>query len=156
MLGGGAGSINLNGEYYSGNETGGINTQNYIVPQKKVLREFMYSLDFTRMYRFTDYSGTPPDAFSNALAENGKQYALYLFHGAYEGEWGAHFMLKPGNWNDTLTLNDVSAGDYLVEWIDPASGAVKGSEHLSRPGGNLQLITPSYSIDIALRISRDK
>jgi hypothetical protein len=156
MLGGGAGNINLNGEYYSGHETGGLNTQNYIVPQRKVLREFMYSLDFTRMSRFTDYSGTPPDAFSNALAENGKQYALYLFHGAYEGEWGAHFMLKPGNWHDTLTLNGIPAGAYFVEWIDPVSGAVKGSEKLTWAGGNLQLITPSYSIDTALRMFRDK
>jgi hypothetical protein len=156
MLGRGAGSINLNGEYYRGQETGGLNTQKYIVPQKKVLHEFMYSLDFIKMSSFTDYSGTPPDAFSNAIAENGKQYALYLFHGAYDGEWGMHFIPNPGNYRDILTLNAVPAGAYMVEWIDPASGSVKGSEHLTWAGGNLQVITPSYPIDIVLRICKDK
>ena len=35
MLGGGAGCINLNGEFRRGQESGGINTQSYIVPQRK-------------------------------------------------------------------------------------------------------------------------
>jgi len=156
MLGGGAGSINLNGEYYREHETGDMNTQNFIVPQKKVLHEFMYSLDFVGMSRFIDFIGTPPDAFSSAIVENGKQYAVYIFHGAYEGEWGAHFMPKPGNYRDTLTLNAIPAGAYFVEWIDPASGAVKGSESLTWAGGNLKVITPLYPIDIALRICKNK
>jgi len=156
MLGGGAGSINLNGEYYRGHETGGVNTQSQITPQKKVLKEFMNNLDLTGLSRFTNFSGIPKDAFSNALAENGKQYALYIFHGAYEGEWGAHFMPKPGNYRDTLTLNAIPAGVLFVEWIDPASGAVKGSESLTWAGGNLQVITPPYPIDIALWIGKHK
>ncbi len=156
MLGGGAGSINLNGEYYRGHETGGMNTQKSIVPQRKVLHEFMVGLDFVGMSRFFDFSVTSHDAFSNAIAENGKQYAFYIFHGAYEGEWGAHFMPKPGNYRDTLTLNAIPAGTYFVEWIDPASGAVKNSERLIWAGGNLQVITPPYAIDIALRISKNK
>ncbi len=40
MLGGGAGNINLNGEYYRGNEAGAANTQNQIVPQRNILKEF--------------------------------------------------------------------------------------------------------------------
>jgi hypothetical protein len=53
-------------------------------------------------------------------------------------------------------LNDIPAGVYFVEWIDPISGVVKGSERLTWAGGNLKVITPPYPIDIALRICRDK
>jgi hypothetical protein len=156
MLGGGAGSINLNGEYYRGHETGGVNTQSKIVPQKKVLKDFMNNLDLTGLSRFENFSGIPKGAFASALAENGKQYALYLFHGAYEGEWGAHFIPKPGNYNDTLTLNDIPEGIYFVEWIDPVSGALKSSERITWAGGNLKVIIPPYPIDIALRICNYK
>ena len=45
MLGGGAGCISLNGEYYRGQETGGSDTQSRIVPEKKILRDFMDSLN---------------------------------------------------------------------------------------------------------------
>jgi hypothetical protein len=154
MLGGGAGCINLNGELFRGQETGGMNTQTYIVPQKKVLIEFMNSLDFVKMSRFIDYTLSPSDMFSSAIAEEGKQYAVYIFHGTYEGEWGAHFMPEPGNYRDTLIFNSIPAGAYSVEWIDPTSGTVKSSENLKWAGGNLRLITPLYSIDLVLRIGK--
>ena len=41
MLGGGAGFIHLNGEYYRGQETGGLDTKTRIAPEKKILRDFM-------------------------------------------------------------------------------------------------------------------
>ncbi|HAQ18573.1 MAG TPA: hypothetical protein DCR40_04975 [Prolixibacteraceae bacterium] len=63
-------------------------------------------------------------------------------------------MPNPGNYKDTLTLNSVPAGKYNLEWIDPISGKEKNSENLNRAGGNLQLKTPVYSIDIAMRMNR--
>lgn len=78
-----------------------------------------------------------------------------------EGWW---FMLGGGAgcinlngefYRDTLTLNAVPAGAYSVEWIDPASGAIKMSERLVSEGGNLKLITPPYSLDIASRINKN-
>lgn len=153
MLGGGAGCINLNGEFYRGQEAGGSITQNQIVPQKKVLKEFMDSLDLTGLSRFTDFSGTPSGAFCNALAGKGKQYAFYLFHGEYESEWGSHWMAKPGNYQDSLTFNAIPAGKYHLEWIDPASGRVKNADTLNWTGGDLLLKTPVYSLDIALRMT---
>jgi hypothetical protein len=131
-----------------------VNTQTYIVPQKKVLIEFMNSLDFVKMSRFIDYTISTSGMFSNAIAEEENQYALYIFHGTYEGEWGAHFMPESGNYQDTLTLNSIPAGAYLVEWIDPTSGTVKSSESLKWAGGNLRLITPLYSVDLALRMCK--
>lgn len=153
MLGGGAGCINLNGEFYRGQESGGAITQNQIVPEKKALKDFMNSLDLSGLSRFTNFSGTPSGAFCNALAATGKQYAFYLFHGAYESEWGSHFVPKTGNYQDTLTLNAVPTGKYKIEWIDPALGTMKSTENMDWTGGDLQLKTPVYLIDIALRIT---
>jgi hypothetical protein len=155
MLGGGAGCINLNGEFYRGQETGSVNTQSYIVPQKKVLKDFMDSFDLAGLSRFTDFSGTPSDAFCNILAEDGKQYALYIFHGAYEGDWGAHFIPEPGNFRDTLILNKIPAGNYFLEWIEPSTGTIKDSEKLNWAGGNLTLKTPAYTLDIAMRMRKN-
>jgi len=65
-------------------------------------------------------------------------------------------MPKPGNYRDTLILNTVPAGTYSAEWIDPTTGVVKSSEKLRCEEGNIRLITPPYSIDIALRILKQK
>jgi hypothetical protein len=155
MLSGGAGCINLNGEFHHGQETGGSNTQSYIIPQKKILKDFMNSFDLAGLSRFTDFSGSPSDAFCNILAEQGKQYGLYIFHGAYEGEWGAHFIYRSGNYRDTLILNKIPPGSYTIEWIDPLSGSVKDSEKLEWDGGKLKLITPEYSVDLAMRMHKN-
>jgi len=155
MLGGGAGCINLNGEFYRGNESGGVNTKTKIDPQKKILIEFMNSLDLNALSRYTNFSGTPSDAFCNALSENGKQYAFYMFHGSYDNEWGASFVPETGNFRDTLTLNNIPSGAYSAVWIDPVSGAVKMSESVVSNGGNLRLITPDYPLDIALRVRKN-
>jgi hypothetical protein len=114
----------------------------------------MSSLDLKGLSRFTDFSGTPPDAFCNILAEKGKQYALYIFHGAYEGDWGANFIPDPGNYLDTLILNNIPAGDYFLEWIDPSSGSVKTTEKLNFKGGDQIIKTPGYSMDMALRMRK--
>ncbi len=156
MLGGGAGCINLNGEFHRGQEEGASNTQSFIVPQKKALKEFMNSFDLAGLSRFTDFKGTPSDAFCNVLAENGKQYALYIFHGAYEGEWGAHFIPQQGKYQDTLYMNNIPEGNYTIEWIDPSSGFIRKSDKLSWTGGSLELNTPEFTLDIALRMRNNQ
>jgi hypothetical protein len=59
---------------------------------------------------------------------------------------------NPASYCDTLTINNVPAASYTVEWTDPVSGKIKGSEILKWKGGDLKLITPLYSLDIALCI----
>ncbi len=153
MLSGGAGTINLNGEYYRKHETGGSITQKQIVPQRKVLKEFMNSLDLINLSPFAGFSGLPSDAICKALAQPGKQYAFYLFHGAPESGWGAHFTAKPGNYHETIGINAVPEGKYKIEWIEPVSGKIIQTENLSCKGGNLDLKTPEYKLDLALRIT---
>jgi hypothetical protein len=152
MLRGGAGFINLNGEYSRGSETGGPDTRERILPQKKALKDFMDSLHLAGMERFTDFTGVPSGAVMSGIAERGKQYAFYLFRATDDGKWGAHFVATRGTYRDTVTLKAVPAGTYTLEWIAPASGAVMGTSSVTWAGGDLTVTTPSYSIDVALRM----
>ena len=154
MLGGGAGCINLNGEFFRGNEMGGLNTQTIIIPQKKILKDFMNSLDLKGLTRFNDFSFNTLNSKCNILADPGKQYAMYLFHGDFEGEWGAHFVPQNGNYQDTVILNQVPAGEYDTEWLEPSNGQIIKSETLSSGGGKVTLATPGYQLDIALKMTR--
>ena len=151
MVGGGAGHINLNGEYYRGQETGGDDTHNGIIPQKKVLRDFLTSFDFVLMSRLTDFTA-PKDAIVSTMAENGKQYALYIFHGWLKNH--SFWVGTPGDYQDEIALNTIPAGTYRLEWIDPATGAVKHTETRTHVGAKLVLKTPAYSMDLALRMRR--
>jgi hypothetical protein len=152
LVGGGAGTINLNGEYHRGQETGGADTREEIVPQRKALKDFVEGFDLARLARFDGVAGVPADAFASALAEPGKQYAVYLFHAKGDGQWGAHFVATPGTWRDTVTLKAVPAGRYRLEWVDPVSGGVRASDTVRWGGGDLALTTPPYFIDVALRM----
>jgi hypothetical protein len=154
MLGGGAGIINLNGEFYHGQESGGNGTRNQIVPQRKMLKEFMNSLDLTGMSRFTDFSVADTSVICNGLAESGEQYAIYLFHGSWDSDWGCSFLPEAGNYNDTVTINKMPAGSYTVEWIDPVTGTIINTVNINFEGGDYQISSPSYMLDIVLRINK--
>ena len=156
LLGGGAGVINLNGEFHRGQETGGADTRERIVPQRKILRKFMESLNLSSIGRFTGLSGVPSGAFASALATPGKEYAVYLFHAKEEGAWGAHFVATPADYTDSLTLKAVQAGRYRLDWVDPPSGKFVESKSIDWPGGDLQVTTPAYTLDIALHIIRQR
>ena len=61
-------------------------------------------------------------------------------HHAFAAEFDAS---KPITLHGTVTK---------VEWINPASGATVASENFRHDGGNRALSTPTYNVDIALRI----
>jgi len=152
LLGGGAGTINLNGEYHRGQERGGPDTRDRILPQRKVLKNFVEGFDLTSMMRFDGVTGVPTGAHASALAAPGRQYAVYLFHASDDGKWGAHFVATPGRYRDTLTLKAVAAGTYRLEWVDPVTGVVRASDTVRWRGGDLALTTPAHSVDVALRM----
>ncbi|MCX8107340.1 MAG: DUF4038 domain-containing protein [Verrucomicrobiae bacterium] len=154
MLRGGAGFINLNGEYYRGNETGGDLTKKYLIPQKMILRQFLESFDLLSMKPFAEVKLPASGGQAVALAEPGRQYAVYLFRAGDDGQWGAHFSAKPGSYQDTLVIEKVPPGTYKVEWLDPTSGITLQTQSSHWNGGDLCLTSPIYSLDIALRIVR--
>ena len=110
------------------------------------------------MEKFTGFSVSATGSFARAIAESGKQYALYLFHGDRKwSEWpqGAtsdRFNVNLGWFRDTVNI-DLPRGEYRVEWINPSSGSLIDSSNQSWTGGNLILLTPRYYTDIALKIN---
>ncbi len=160
MLGGLAGLIHLNADFSTTNPSAqGTSTQNEILPQKRALMNFMLSLDFVRMTKYTGFRVADPEALARAIAAPGEQYALYLFHGSRQWEeWSqgptaSRFNVNANWFTDTVTLN-VPPGFYRVEWVNPSSGAVIASTSLESKGGDTDLRTPRYFVDIALRMKR--
>jgi len=160
MLGGLAGFIQLNSDFSVTNSSGkGTSTQDTILPQKRVLKNFMYSLDFVKMKRFTDYSVADTGVISSAIAENGQQYAAYLFHGWRKWEdwpqgWSASRVnTVVGKFTDTLKVI-LPEGHYKAEWVCPVNGFVINSVEVTGSGSPVNLVTPEYKTDIALRLKR--
>lgn len=162
LLGGGAGFMEFNDDYDSQAPEGREETQT-ILHQKKLLMDFMDGLDLVRMRRYRDFEGVAKDpgredsaatAWASAIAEPGKQYALYISRSRVRTvpHGPGYYEVAPGAWQDSLALNNVPAGRYQVDWVNPADLAVVRSATLEHPGGSLRLPGPKYAIDLVLRI----
>jgi len=105
--------------------------------QFKILKDFVHALDFIRMRPMPEIvlGGVPDKGAVHVLATPGKAYALYLTGGAQA----------------TLTL-DLPAGKYRAEWVNPRTGEVDKSEGLDHVGNKVELASPPYAEDVALRI----
>ncbi len=159
MVGGLAGMIHLNAEFSTSNPSAkGTSTENQILPQKRVLTEFIRSFDLLKMTKFTGFRVTDSRALAAGIAQPGKQYALYMFHGTRkweqwpQGPTASRFNIDLGWFADTVSI-ELPRGTYSIAWINPATGAViaSGAKELSRD--ELILETPRYYTDIALKIS---
>jgi hypothetical protein len=160
MLGGLAGFIQLDSDFSTDNPSArGTSTQDTILPQKRVLMNFMNSLDFCRMEKFTGFSVSDSLVLARGIAETGQQYALYLFHGTRkweewpQGATASRFNVDMDWFRDTISI-DVPSGKYRVEWINPASGENIETAVHEWEGGCIVLQTPRYFADIALRMKR--
>ena len=110
--------------------------------QLQYLKQFIYSLPFTRMKpdNYVIKGGLPEGATGRALAEKGSAYAIYLR--------GGH---QPAN----LRV-DLPAGSYRAEWLHPRSGRTEPPVVLRHPGGIATLTSPEYLEDVALKIVKAK
>ena len=159
MLGGLAGLIHLNADFSVSNPSAqGTSTEKEILPQKRVLIDFMRSMDFVKMAKFTGFKVSDAGAFARGIAEPGKQYALYLFHGTRkwekwpQGPTASRFNVDLAWFGDTVSIA-LPRGSYSITWINPTTGAVIASGRQASSGGELILETPRYYTDIALRIN---
>jgi hypothetical protein len=158
MLGGLAGFIQLNSDFSTSNPSAkGTGTLDTILPQKRVLMNFMKSLDFVKMEKFTIFSVADSGVLARGIAESGKQYAIYLFHGSRkweewpQGPTASRLNVTNGWFTDTVRVN-VPEGRYKIDWINPVSGFVVGTDSQDSNGALLVLTTPKYFIDLVLRI----
>ena len=83
------------------------------------------------------HGGLPAKGRARVLSEPGKQYAVYFFGGP---------SAKP--------LLALPAGEYLTEWLSPVTGKVLQSEAITAKGMPVELASPKFDPDIALRIKR--
>lgn len=105
--------------------------------QMKTLRDFIHRFDFIKMKpaRSIVKGGVPEKGRVQVLAEEGRQYALYLFGG-----------------NQADLALEVPAGEYTVEWVHPLTGRSETAAPVAHGGGRMVLRTPRYEQDIALRL----
>jgi hypothetical protein len=159
MLGGLAGIIHLNSDFSTANPSAtGTSTEKDILPQKRVLMNFMQSLDFIKMAKFTGFRIADSEALARGIAEPGKQYAIYMFHGNRkwdnwsQGPTANRFNVDVNWFTDTVSI-DIPPGTYSIQWIEPATGAVIASGARKPSSKALVLETPRYHMDIALKIN---
>ena len=109
--------------------------------QLAILKEFVDSFDFIKMAPDDSVirGQLPAKVTARALAEKGKQYAVYVRGEGLNG----------------LAL-DLPSGPYRAEWINTRTGAVDKASTFRHPGGQRTLRPPSYSEDVALRIKRSE
>jgi hypothetical protein len=120
--------------------------------QLGVLKEFMAGFDFVRMTpdqttirnsRITGHgaskSAPAAEGTVRAISEAGKAYAIYVNGGAH-----AELVLE------------LPSGSYQAEWVNTKTGRVEKTETFSHAGGNRTEVSPPYSEDMALRVTRQK
>ena len=155
MVGGGAGFNQLNGLYTVQNPAGKTPENEQLLRALRNLKEFLEGFPFTRMRPDKDFvrSGISAGAYCRVISEPGRRYALYLHHSG-ERKRGSYEAV-PGSYRETLDLK-LPPGNYRAEWVDPARGAVVSAETLAQQGERRLLQTPRYTVDIALRIQRER
>ena len=97
-------------------------------------------------------SGFDRETHYRGISQYGKQYALYIHHG--EGGDGSAYTVTPGQHKETLVLS-LPPGNYKAEWMDPASYSVLATDEFKQSGATRSMDTPSYTVDVALRIKRE-
>jgi hypothetical protein len=154
MVGGGAGFNQLNGLYTVENPAGNTPDNAQALGALRNLRDFLYTFDFVKMRADKNFvvSGVPQGVYCRGMNQPGEQYALYLHHSRLAPNLMSYIAM-PGHYDEMLVL-DIPGGTYKADWIDPASGAVISTATFTHQGGNQNLTTPEYTVDIALRIKR--
>jgi len=111
--------------------------------QFKLLAGFMNSLNFISMKPVTDATVRPDvnGTSINGLEEEGKVWAFYLS------------TKDTVQVTSTLEVN-LPAGSYDIKWLDTKNGAEKSGQHNGHNGGWLQITSPEYLRDIAVKITR--
>jgi hypothetical protein len=104
--------------------------------QLGILLKFVNGLDLVNMKPESRILRRAPEG-SVALSSPGWQAAVYL----------------DGETKDPVML-DLPAGPYRAEWRDTKTGHLVKTEHIRHSGGEVSLLPPLYSEDIALKVSR--
>jgi hypothetical protein len=118
--------------------------------QLKILKQVFDELDFLSMKpQHTTLQGTyQGNATVRVLAQEGRQYLIYI--NCLQGNSG-----KTARQDTTFTIClELPPGDYTGVWIDPIAGKRTDFSFKGHTGGSLNLTTPPFKEDFALKIIR--
>jgi hypothetical protein len=120
--------------------------------QLGILHGFLRRLDFVHMAPAGGFvtGGVPEGASVRALAQPGKQYAIYLHHGRIVKDGKPRYQVDAARRTAKLTL-DLPKGRYTAEWVDTKSGKMN-RRTLTHSGGACTLESPEYAEDVALAV----
>ena len=107
--------------------------------QLRILKQFLSNCDFVNMKPDNSVivSQLPKGITARALANEGKEYAIYI----------------RGRGLESLEIR-LPAGNYRAQWVETLSGAADQTLEFKSESGKARLIAPKYADDVALRISK--
>ena len=160
LMAGGALYNNLDFSFAAaGHESGNFAYANYtpgggslaLRTQLGILHDFFDQLDFTRMAPDPKLiaGGIPEGATARALAEPGKQYAVYIHHGHVHNDAKPQYTVDQTHQSLRLRLPTSPRFFPKATWIDTRTGSIIKEELFS---ATKELDSPTYSEDIALRV----
>ena len=156
MVGGGASFNQLNGYYQVSNPSGENDVNCKILEGLKNLRTFLESFDFVKMTRDkATLRSSSIGAVINMIAEQGRQYAMYIHHSFPVPGNTAYYLPNYGSYEPVLTLS-LPEGTYTVSFIEPATLNVIKEISVVNTGGETKLICPRYELDLAIKIIADR
>ncbi len=119
--------------------------------QLRILRDFLYEFSFVAIQPDNAViASIVPELEARAMVEPEKAYAIYL-HVPLPQDFPPELLQK--TWQVPLTLN-LPRGRFQAHWVNTKTGAVDHSETFDHEGGQKQITSPEFVVDIALRIVR--
>lgn len=114
--------------------------------QLKILKDFIHSFDFIKMSPNNSViKGIEPSYVKGrVLAEIGKAYALYLRLAESKDTLYSE--------TDAKIKIELPKGKYKFEWLSTKTGEIEKLENVNHNGGVIELTSPIFLEDIALRI----
>lgn len=92
------------------------------------------------------------DLSARALSAPGEAYAIYV-HAVLPKKPKTAQLDKVKSRKQQATLElDLPAGEYLLEWLDTRTGKAAKSERLDHRRGLAKVTSPTFQVDIAMRI----
>lgn len=114
--------------------------------QLRILKDFIHSFEFTRMSPNNSVIKRiePSYVKGRVLAEIGNAYAVYLRFAESKDTLYSET-------NASIKM-ELPKGTYKFEWINTTTGRTENLQNINHNGGEIELASPIFIEDIALRI----
>lgn len=123
--------------------------------QLRVLKDFIEGFDLPRLRPVSNVIHSVSDSLvASALGDPGREYAVYL-HVPLPDKANDLASYRRSGLEADIHLN-LSAGTYLVVWVNTKTGEEERREDVRHEGSILQLQSPPFDDDIALRVRRSE